>query len=111
MSERLKGIGYSVRKTRERLDYSQQDIAEKLGITAGAYAKLERAEVDITITRLYELAEIFKVDIEQLIKSPEELSKSSGYVAQADFDLLYKMVAQINKRVDQIAAKRISKGK
>ena len=43
--------------------------AEKLAMSAGGYAKIERGETQLNIPRLEQLAAIFKVDMWDLLKA------------------------------------------
>ncbi|WP_308032148.1 helix-turn-helix domain-containing protein [Neisseria cinerea] len=44
-------------------------MAEKLAMSAGGYAKIERGETQLNIPRLEQLAQIFKIDMWDLLKS------------------------------------------
>lgn len=48
-----------MRHLRVEAGYTQLDVAEKLGISQAAYSRLETGEVDITITKLIDLAELY----------------------------------------------------
>lgn len=54
---------------RELNKWSQEEMAEKLAMSAGGYAKIERGETQLNIPRLEQLAAIFKVDMWDLLKS------------------------------------------
>ena len=58
-----------IRLMRELNKWSQEDMAEKLAMLAGGYAKIERGETQLNIPRLEQLAAIFKVDMWDLLKS------------------------------------------
>lgn len=58
-----------IRVLRELNKWTQEEIAEKLGMTAGGYARIERGEVKLNTTRLEQLASIFQVDIWELLRS------------------------------------------
>lgn len=47
--------------------WSQEEMAEKLGMALHGYGKIERGEVDINLTRLKKIAEIFGVELAQLV--------------------------------------------
>ena len=66
-----------IRLIRELNKWSQEEMAEKLAISAGGYAKIERGETQLNIPRLEQLAAIFKVDMRDLLKSG-----NSGMVLQ-----------------------------
>lgn len=58
-----------IRLTRELNKWSQEEMAEKLAMSAGGYAEIERGETQLNIPRLEQLAAIFKVDMWDLLKS------------------------------------------
>lgn len=63
-----KEVGYRIRKLRESKDLSQQNMADELAITHGAYSKIERGETDPSIGRLKQIADILKVSVTDLIQ-------------------------------------------
>ena len=67
-----------IRLIRELNKWSQEEMAEKLAMSAGGYAKIERGETQLNIPRLEQLAAIFKVEMWDLLKS----GNSSGMVLQ-----------------------------
>lgn len=58
-----------IRLIRELHKWSQEEVAEKLKMSAGGYAKIERGETQLSIPRLEQLAAIFNVDMLDLIQS------------------------------------------
>jgi transcriptional regulator with XRE-family HTH domain len=46
---------------------TQEEMAELLKMSRRNYCKLENGEIDITLSRLYKMAEILNVDIIELI--------------------------------------------
>lgn len=66
-NDMVKSIGNRIRGKRSALGLTQQDIAVRLNITPGAYAKIERGETDPSISRIYEIADILGADPLQLI--------------------------------------------
>ena len=57
-----------IRQLREAKQWSQEQLANKLGLSPNGYAKIERGETRLTLSRLMELAEIFEMDILELIQ-------------------------------------------
>ena len=96
MTPKAKEVGHRIRKIREAKDFNQQNMADKLGITAGAYAKIERGETDPSISRLFEIAEVLKVDIISLIQ--DKPSKIPGDV-QTQISALIKDVSTLKKEM------------
>lgn len=58
-----------IRLMRELNKWSQEDMAEKLSMSAGGYAKIERGDVQLNIHRLQQIAAIFNVDMWDLLQS------------------------------------------
>lgn len=71
-------VGSRIRSIRVRMGKSQSDVADILKITAGAYAKIERGETDIAVTRLFQLAGVFQVDIISFLKDGVSAVKNPG---------------------------------
>ena len=66
-------IGDNIRGIREKeKNLKQEDVANALGITTKAYSNIENNIADITLTRLYELAEIFDVAPEYILNYQEK---------------------------------------
>ncbi len=60
-------IGNKIKKIRELNNYTQEYMAEKLGMTQSGYGKIERDETDVTYSKLEEIASVLKVSVEDLI--------------------------------------------
>lgn len=61
-------IGDNIRQIRENeKNLKQDDVAKALGISTKAYGNIENNVADITLTRLYELADIFGVAPEYIL--------------------------------------------
>lgn len=56
-----------IRLFRQTNDWTQEYIAEQLGMSSNGYGCIERGETDITLSRLEKIAEIFKVDLVELL--------------------------------------------
>ena len=61
-----------IRKIRELKGYSQEYIAEKLGISQSAYCQIERDEKNMTIERIQTIAHILDIDPMELINFNEQ---------------------------------------
>ncbi len=56
-------IGQKIARVREARGWSQEVVAKQIGISATSYAKIERNEVDLTVSRLTKIAEVLEVDV------------------------------------------------
>jgi|Deesub1362B_J571_1020462.scaffolds.fasta_scaffold00082_75 transcriptional regulator with XRE-family HTH domain len=68
-----KTIGKTIRKYRQRAGLTQMQLAEKLGITYQQVQKYEKGKSNITIERLYQIAEALRVSPAALLPDRERL--------------------------------------
>ncbi len=47
-------------------DWSQEEMAEKLQMTLNGYTKIENGKVDVSLSRLKQIAETFEIELAQL---------------------------------------------
>lgn len=113
-----KTIGNRIRKLRESKDYSQENMGMELGITAGAYAKIERGESDPSATRLLQIAEILGVDVtvffhEVTPNKAEDDIKKYGIATQHDIQAIHELIILLKKELESLRAeiKATKKGK
>ncbi len=64
--------GQKIKKLRETNQLTQMQMAEKMHISANTYGRLERGENKMTENRLEQVAEIFNVDMAQILSTPED---------------------------------------
>lgn len=63
----FKAIGNGIRERRQRLGYSQDALAETLGVTHQAISRWEQGEAMPTVENLAELCSLFDIDFEELL--------------------------------------------
>jgi transcriptional regulator with XRE-family HTH domain len=66
-SKNLLILGEKIAKRRERLQLSQKDLAEMLGITQSSIAQIEKGQTNPSIGRLMTIAKALKCSIEELV--------------------------------------------
>ena len=62
-----------IRTLRELNHWTQEEMAEKLEMSASGYAKIERGENSPNIERLQQIANIFHIDVTELLKNEKGL--------------------------------------
>ena len=62
-------VNEKIRKIREAKDWSQEQMAEKLNMSLNGYAKIERGESKIYLDKLEQIAQVFDVDVVELMQS------------------------------------------
>ncbi len=78
-------INEKIKELREAHNWSQEDIAKKINIAPSSYAKIERGETRMTLERLEQFADIFDIEISQLIQTDHNPcfqfnENSNGYI-------------------------------
>jgi len=67
MPDEMKQIASRLKEIREISDCAAQDIAARLGVPLARYLRYEESGQDVPISVLYELANIYGVDITELL--------------------------------------------
>lgn len=60
-------IGEKIRLFRQLKGWSQEEMAEKMGMSVNGYANIERGETDIQLSRLEQLAGLFGIPVHNFI--------------------------------------------
>ena len=104
----VNSIANRLRKLRQSKDYSQQNMADELGISKSAYSKIETGSTDPSIKRMQAIAKILDVEVvyffqeQQLTTSKVEESKQPiGFATKSDIE---ELTISINKMKQEIAA-------
>ena len=71
MEEKIKDIGFRIRSLRETKKLSQESLSVELKIPLEEYKNYENGEADIPIGFLYQIANIFEVELTSLITGEE----------------------------------------
>lgn len=72
-------LGENIKKLRELKKMTQEEVAAKLNMSHNGYGKIERDEVDVQISRLEQIAQIFGVDVTKIIKGDIEKAMAGVY--------------------------------
>lgn len=87
----------TIRELREGRQWTQEQMAEKLGISRNGYAKIERGESTPNLERLDEIAEIFGVKVVELLK----LNNKPVIVQTQNYEANYYQHYQNNEQLQQ----------
>lgn len=69
----LKNLGIQMRLLRTAKGYTQENMEEFLPVSASAYARIERGETDVKVSRIEEIAQVFGLTATQLINVASQL--------------------------------------
>lgn len=70
-----------IKETRKKLGLTAEAVAQDLGISSGAYSRLENGHIEISMSKLETLAEVMKVHFVDLIpvtSGNNQVSNGSG---------------------------------
>ena len=91
-------LGLNIRKYREKRGFSQEYVAQELGINQSTYGKIERDASSVTVDRLHKIAEVLEVDITNLLDVGKknvfnnQTNQGNGYVETINND--YKTMVE-----------------
>lgn len=71
-------IPQNLQKLRKNHELSQEKMAEMLNMSKNGYGKLERGESRITIEHLQQIAQVFNVDVADLLKEDRDFTLLLG---------------------------------
>lgn len=63
----LKSISTNIKKFRELKGVTREFISDELGMSVSGYSKIERGEVDLTISKLQKISEILQINPSQIL--------------------------------------------
>lgn len=55
------------RLLRDKVGLNQGEVAERIGLSRPTYALVEQGDKELTVSQLYRLAELFQVDVDELV--------------------------------------------
>ncbi|WP_445724329.1 helix-turn-helix domain-containing protein [Flavobacterium sp.] len=64
----MNNVSNKIKSRREQLNFSQEYIAEHLGISQPAYVKIEKGITKLDFERLIKISEILQIDINELLE-------------------------------------------
>ncbi len=65
-------INEKLKVMRQCKDWTQEELAEKLGLAVNTYAKIEQGKATIKLDQLKKIAQIMGVDVQELIDTNEK---------------------------------------
>lgn len=92
--QKVKEIIEKIIQERKKKKVSQKDIADKLGITQGAYSDMEKGKINFTAARLFQVCDILEIEninnsstegIDKLAKDIETIKTLLKEVVKKDF--------------------------
>jgi transcriptional regulator with XRE-family HTH domain len=98
-----KSIGKSIRILRHQHGWSQEDIANRLGISIPAFSKIETGVTDVNLSRLEQIANIYEVSVVQLLNVDNEQVE----IAPSHLNLIQKKLSDREAEIANLQRKVI----
>jgi len=57
----------NIKKFRELKNMTREELADRLEMSLSGYSKLERGEVELTLSKLYRISEILEISVSQIL--------------------------------------------
>lgn len=107
-------IGKTIAKKRKLADFTQEAVAEHLGIGTEAYSRIERGLVSPGLYKLYQLADLFKCGVETfLIEGSRRPAEQAEVIAQllvknsvADRAVIVSIIEKLSRHMQRKGNKR-----
>lgn len=109
-----KAVGKSIRAVRHQYSWSQEDVANKLGISIPAFSKIETGITDINLSRLQQVADIFGLSLVQLLtfeEGQEEYQSVYLHDAQKKLTDCESQIVELQRKVISLYEELRSKSK
>jgi transcriptional regulator with XRE-family HTH domain len=97
-----KSVGKNIRTLRHQRGWSQEDVANRLGISIPAFSKIETGVTDINLSRLEQIANIYEVNVVNLLSleaEEPEPQHSSLNIAQKKIQDREAEIANLQRKV------------
>ncbi len=101
-------IRNQIKKRRVEKRLTQSDVALDLGITPGAYSKIESGPTEISVKKLAQIAAILEVNITYFFHDPgltlksEDHNKSYGFATKSDIEELTGIVNKMKQEITSL---------
>lgn len=108
-----------IKQIRELKNFTQEYVAQQLGLSTRAYSKIETGETQLTINRLNEISAIFGVPPMEVLgfddKQVFNNCKQDGYIGINHINMPEKLIQQYEETIqalkEQIAVLKLLMGK
>ena len=67
MKKDIFNLGDNIKKFRELKNITREKMAADLGLSLSGYSKIERNEIDLTLSRIQKIAQVLEVDVSQIL--------------------------------------------
>ena len=101
----MNNIGNNIKTFRELKNYSQEYMAEALGVTQATLSRIENGHTQVKMDRLQHIAEFLEVDVSTLLSNTNfhfvfnNVANQSGYINNqtnnnVDIEMIRKIIQE-----------------
>jgi transcriptional regulator with XRE-family HTH domain len=87
-------VGNKIKKIRELRNFSQEYMADKLGISQSQFSKIEKDESEVSISRLQEISDVFNMKIEDILSFDERFIFNSFNNEQSAVNIYNQQITE-----------------
>lgn len=93
----IKEIGSKVRVLRYKKGWSQENLAQKTGVSISVLSQIENGEIDLQYSLLRKIASIFELPVSALLSSENKTD-----VKNSDLEQLYSRIKQYDVYISEL---------
>lgn len=90
-------LGKNIRKAREKTGFTQEALAERIGVSRAAVARWELGEIEPKLTHLLKLSEILDVGTDELLGISKHRESNGNVLTDEAAKALEKFIKEIRK--------------
>ncbi len=104
----IQQVGERIKLLRIQRGLTQANMAEELGMTTSAYSKIERAEINIPLGRIYQIAEVLNVAVVTFFQSSLDLqpmaqsNKNQKVASSSDVEELRVSIKRLQEDIREL---------
>jgi len=99
--------GNKIKKIREYRNYSQEYMAEKLGISQNTYSNLETGRTELGVERLKEISALLEVPVETVLNDHLQIFNSNNGHVDKYYGCYIENLQDENKELNQLLKDQI----
>lgn len=98
----MTNIHAKIIELRKLKGFSQQNMADKLGISQMAYSKIERNETQLTVKKINELSKILNVGFWVLVDDEKKINENDPINTDKTISLLEKLFSKQEHQIESL---------
>jgi transcriptional regulator with XRE-family HTH domain len=101
-------LSHKIRKIRELRNFTQEYMAEQLGITQSSYSRLEQGE-DLPFSKIEQIAKVLEIKVEDLINFDEKNVFNATHNSSGMINSGYNNIQNDIEKIGKIYEEKITK--